>query len=150
MERYLPLLENLVKCVEEEKDNPKIVQWTTDLGIRWTSPLSGSNGRLFTGSKYFRVDDLRYELGMTFFLYGALLRELAVEVLSTGMWDLFLYCVYFRITIVLYAFLCRVLNNITYFCTCLRVCTVKQIFCILQTLWRPGHFSEERQAYTST
>lgn len=83
LERYLPLLENLVKCVEDKKDNPQIVQWTTDLNIRWTSPLSGSSGRLFTGSKYFRVDDLRYELGMTVFLYGALLRELALEVLST-------------------------------------------------------------------
>ncbi|XP_073396909.1 uncharacterized protein [Physcomitrium patens] len=60
-----------------------ILQWTTDLAIRWTSPLSGSSGKLFTGPKYFRVDDLRYELGMTFFLYGALQRELAMEVLST-------------------------------------------------------------------
>lgn len=85
LERYLPLLENLVKCVEEKKNNPKIVQWTTDLAIRWTSPLSGSSGKLFTGPKYFRVDDLRYELGMTFFLYGALQRELAMEVLSTGL-----------------------------------------------------------------
>lgn len=85
LERYLPLLENLVKVVEEKKDNPSIVQWTTDLQLRWTSHLSGSSGRLFTGSKYYRVDDLRYELGMTFFLYGALLRELAVEVLSTDM-----------------------------------------------------------------
>lgn len=84
MERYLPLLENLVKCVEEKKDNGQIIQWTTDLQIRWTSPLSGSSGRGLTGPKYFRVDDLRYELGMTFFLYGALLRELALEVLSKG------------------------------------------------------------------
>lgn len=79
-----------MKVVEEKKDNPSIVQWTTDLQLRWTSHLSGSSGRLFTGSKYYRVDDLRYELGMTFFLYGALLRELAVEVLSTGMLSLIL------------------------------------------------------------
>ena len=70
--------------MEEKKDNPKIMQWTTDLAIRWTSPLSGSSGRGLTGPKYFRVDDLRYELGMTFFLYGSLLRELALEVLSKG------------------------------------------------------------------
>lgn len=80
-----------MKVVEEKKDNPQIVQWTTDLQLRWTSHLSGSSGRLFTGSKYYRVDDLRYELGMTFFLYGALLRELAVEVLSTGMFSI-IFC----------------------------------------------------------
>jgi len=85
-----------VKCVEDKKDNPQIVQWTTDLNIRWTSPLSGSSGRLFTGSKYFRVDDLRYELGMTVFLYGALLRELALEVLSTGIESILVYSVCFR------------------------------------------------------
>ncbi|CAK9207580.1 unnamed protein product [Sphagnum jensenii] len=85
LERYLPLLENLVTCVEAKKDNPQIIKWTIDLSIRWTSPMSGFTGNRLTGPRYFRLDDLRFELAMVFFLYGGLLRELALEVLPTDM-----------------------------------------------------------------
>jgi hypothetical protein len=90
LERYLPLLENLVTCVEAKKDNPQIIKWTIDLSIRWTSPMSGFTGNRLTGPRYFRLDDLRFELAMVFFLYGGLLRELALEVLPTGMFFLLL------------------------------------------------------------
>jgi hypothetical protein len=90
LERYLPLLENLVSCVEAKKDNPQIIKWTIDLSIRWTSPMSGFTGNRLTGPRYFRLDDLRFELAMVFFLYGGLLRELALEVLPTGMFFLLL------------------------------------------------------------
>ncbi|KAL3678362.1 hypothetical protein R1sor_021318 [Riccia sorocarpa] len=82
LEGYLPLLENLIECVQREIDNkPQVRQWTIDLRFRWTSPLSGSTGTSLTGPKYFRIDDLRYELCMVLNLYSALLRERALEVL---------------------------------------------------------------------
>ncbi|KAG0558944.1 hypothetical protein KC19_10G066200 [Ceratodon purpureus] len=83
IERYLPLLENLVTCVVEKKQNRNVIQWTSQLAIRWTSPLSGQSGRGLKGPRYFQVDDMRYELGMTLNLYGALLRERALEVVCT-------------------------------------------------------------------
>lgn len=71
--------------VVAEKGNSKIQQWTVDLKIRWTSVLSGSSGSSGFGSpKFFRVDDLNFELCMVLFLYGALLRERAWELLSSG------------------------------------------------------------------
>lgn len=84
IERYLPLLENLVTCVEGKKKDMNVIQWTSQLAIRWTSPLSGLSGRGLKGPRYFQVDDMRYELGMTLNLYGALLRERALEVVCTG------------------------------------------------------------------
>lgn len=85
LERYIPLLENLVVCVERVKrSKPAVIQWTIDLKFRWTSPLSRPSATGLSGPKFFRVDDLRYELGMSLFLYAALLRERALEVLPTG------------------------------------------------------------------
>lgn len=85
LERYIPLLENLVDCVESVKiSKPAVIQWTADLKFRWTSPLSRSGVTGLAGPKFFRVDDLRYELCMILFLYAALLRERALEVLPTG------------------------------------------------------------------
>ncbi|KAJ7553656.1 hypothetical protein O6H91_06G107600 [Diphasiastrum complanatum] len=63
----------------------QIVQWTIDLKLRWTSPLSGFSGFNLGGSKYFRIDDLRYELAMVLFLYGALMRERALEVMTVDL-----------------------------------------------------------------
>lgn len=83
IERYLPLLENLVTCVEEKKNDGNVSQWTSELAIRWTSPLSGPSGRGLKGPRYFQVDDMRFELGMTLNLYGALLRERALEAVCT-------------------------------------------------------------------
>lgn len=69
----------------EKKQDRNVIQWTSQLAIRWTSPLSGQSGRGLKGPRYFQVDDMRYELGMTLNLYGALLRERALEVVCTGM-----------------------------------------------------------------
>ncbi|KAL2610120.1 hypothetical protein R1flu_028693 [Riccia fluitans] len=86
LEGYLPLLENLIECVQREINNkPQVRQWTIDLRFRWTSPLSGSSGTTISGPKYFRLDDLRFELCMVLNLYGALLRERALEVLPVDL-----------------------------------------------------------------
>ena len=84
MELYVPLLENLVYHVGLVSDNPFMVRQTSDLKIRWSSTLSSSSFFPLTGPKFFQIDNLRFELGMTLFLYGAMLRELASEVLSVG------------------------------------------------------------------
>jgi len=83
IERYLPLLENLVTCVEGKKNDGNVSEWTSELAIRWTSPLSGLRGRGLKGPRYFQVDDMRFELAMTLNLYGALLRERALEVVCS-------------------------------------------------------------------
>ncbi|CAL5419129.1 unnamed protein product [Camellia sinensis] len=85
LEQYLPLLENLVYHVSLVSDNPRMVRWTSDLKIRWSSALSSSSFFNLTGPKFFEIDNLRYELGMALFLYGALLREWALEVLSADL-----------------------------------------------------------------
>ena len=83
MDQYLPLLENLLLYTESISSNDRMVQWTALLKIRWSSALSSSS--FFKGLKFFQIENLRFELGMTLFLYGAILRERALEVLSTSM-----------------------------------------------------------------
>lgn len=89
VERYIPLLQNLVVRVESANNNLRVSQWTSELKIRWTSVLASSGPFGLAALKYYRVDNLRFELGMMFFLYGGLLRERALEVISTG--KVFLY-----------------------------------------------------------
>lgn len=84
LELYLPLLENLVVHVEAVSNNAQIVRWTLDLKIRWTSSLSAASVFNLMGPKFFQIDSLRFELGMTLFLYGAILRERALEVITAG------------------------------------------------------------------
>ena len=84
LEQYLPLLENLVVHYDLVSNNRQMVVWTTELKIRWTSALSGSSFFNLLGPKYFQIDSLRFELCMNLFLYGAILRERALEVLSAG------------------------------------------------------------------
>ncbi|XP_057481873.1 uncharacterized protein LOC130768774 isoform X2 [Actinidia eriantha] len=85
LELYLPLLENLVYHVGLVSDNPRMVCQTSDLKIRWSSTLSSSSFFPLTGPKFFQIDNLQFELGMNLFLYGAMLRELASEVLSVDL-----------------------------------------------------------------
>ncbi|KAG5532499.1 hypothetical protein RHGRI_026950 [Rhododendron griersonianum] len=85
LEQYLPLLENLVYHVSLVSDNPRMVRWTSELKIRWSSALSLSSFFFLTGPKYFRIDSLQFELGMALFLYGAMIREWASEVLSVDL-----------------------------------------------------------------
>lgn len=84
LELYLPLLENLVFQVDSSSIRSQINHWTPQLKISWSSALSPSNLRNLFGCKFFRIDDLRFELGMSLFLYGAILRERAQEVLLAG------------------------------------------------------------------
>lgn len=85
VERYIPLLQNLVVRVESANNNLRVSQWTSELKIRWTSVLASSGPFGLAALKYYRVDNLRFELGMLFFLYGGLLRERALEVISTDL-----------------------------------------------------------------
>ncbi|XP_022968231.1 uncharacterized protein LOC111467531 [Cucurbita maxima] len=80
--QYLPLLENFVSQVDLVGYNLKIVQWTSDLKIRWSSALSSSSLFHLRGPKFFQIDNLRFEVAMTLFLYGAVLRKRALEVIS--------------------------------------------------------------------
>jgi hypothetical protein len=80
----LPLLENLVMSVESVGDKYQILQWTTNLKIQWTSALNSSPAFSLGGPKFFRIDNLRFELGMALFVYGALLRERGLEMLCSG------------------------------------------------------------------
>jgi len=77
---YLPLLENLILYVESH-DIPMVRKWVADIGIQWSSAMKESSG-LFGGSKYFRVNNLQFEIGMCTYLYGALLRDNAFEIQS--------------------------------------------------------------------
>lgn len=84
LDQYLPLLENLIFHVDKVSSNFQIVQWTSNLKIRWASALTSSS--FLKGPKYFQIDNLRFELGMTIFLYGAILRQRALELLPVGMY----------------------------------------------------------------
>lgn len=83
--RYVPLLENLVQHVDTIGDHSKLIGWTLNLKIRWTSPLSSSSFFNLRGPRYFQIDNLHFELGMVLFFYGAMLRECASQVLTTDL-----------------------------------------------------------------
>ncbi|CAL0318114.1 unnamed protein product [Lupinus luteus] len=85
IEQYIPLLENLFFYVGDISTNNRMAQWTTALKIRWSSGLTTSSFFNLSGLKFFQIDNLRFELGMTLFLYGGILRERASELLSTDL-----------------------------------------------------------------
>ncbi|KAK6921771.1 BRO1 domain [Dillenia turbinata] len=80
LEQYLPLLENLVFHVDLVSNNRQMVQWTSDLKIQWSSALSSTSFFNLMGPRFYQINNLRFELGMTLFLYGAILRGRAFEV----------------------------------------------------------------------
>lgn len=85
LKQYLPLLENLVFHVDMASSNTQMVRWVSNLRIQWASALTGTLPFLnLMGPKYFQVNDIRFELGMNLFLYGAILRERALEVMPEG------------------------------------------------------------------
>ncbi|XVE91388.1 hypothetical protein REPUB_Repub01dG0005400 [Reevesia pubescens] len=85
LEQYLPLLENLIFHVDLVCSNHHVVRWISELKIRWSSALSSSSFFNLRGPKLFQIDNLRYELGMTLYLFAALLRERAVEILPVDL-----------------------------------------------------------------
>ncbi|XP_039123200.1 uncharacterized protein LOC120259822 [Dioscorea cayenensis subsp. rotundata] len=86
LERYLPLLINLVFYTESVKTKTlKLQKRVTDFKIRWSSPLSASCIMRIGSPKFYSIDNLRFELGMSLFLYGATLRERAFETLLTDL-----------------------------------------------------------------
>ncbi|MBA0834725.1 hypothetical protein Goarm_007052 [Gossypium armourianum] len=85
LEQYLPLLENLIFHVDLVCSNHRVVRWISELKIRWSSALSSSSLFNLRGPRFFQIDNLRYELGMTLYLYAALLRERAIEILPADL-----------------------------------------------------------------
>ncbi|CAI9785354.1 unnamed protein product [Fraxinus pennsylvanica] len=85
LENYLPLLENLVHHVDLLSNNSRMTCWISDLKISWSSSLTSSSIFHLNGPKFYQIKDLRFELGMTLFLYGAMLRERALQLLSTDL-----------------------------------------------------------------
>ncbi|XP_022775815.1 uncharacterized protein LOC111317642 [Durio zibethinus] len=85
LEQYLPLLENLIFHVDLVCSNHLVVHWISELKIRWSTALCSSSFFHLRGPKLFQIDNLRYELGMMLYLYAALLRERAMEILSADL-----------------------------------------------------------------
>ena len=84
LEQYLPLLENFICHADLFRSNSQMIQWTSQLKIQWSSAL-GQSSFFNIGLKFFRIDNLQFELGMILFLYGAILRERAWEILPAGL-----------------------------------------------------------------
>uniref|UniRef100_A0A2P2KX83 Uncharacterized protein n=1 Tax=Rhizophora mucronata TaxID=61149 RepID=A0A2P2KX83_RHIMU len=87
LEQYLPLLENFISHADFISGNSQMVLWTSQLKIRWSSALSSWSLFNLTGPKFFQIDNLRFELSMNLFLYGAILWERASELLAAA-WNL--------------------------------------------------------------
>ncbi|KAK1412078.1 hypothetical protein QVD17_33044 [Tagetes erecta] len=85
LELYLPLLENLVQHIDSLGNDPRVIRLTSKLKIRWSSPLGSSCSLNIMGTKFFQIDDLRFELGSVLFFYGSMLREWASQVLVTDL-----------------------------------------------------------------
>lgn len=82
LEQYLPLLENLIFHVNLVSSNRQIDQWAANLKIQWSSALCSSSFFNLMGPKFFQIGDLKFELQMMLFLYGAILRQRAIEILA--------------------------------------------------------------------
>ncbi|XP_011077201.1 BRO1 domain-containing protein BROX [Sesamum indicum] len=85
LEHYLPLLENLVRHVNMKGKNHQMICWISNLRIRWSSVLNSSSIFHIKGPKFYQVNNIYFELGMILFLYGSMLREQALEVLSSDL-----------------------------------------------------------------
>ncbi|KAL6538934.1 hypothetical protein OROMI_025260 [Orobanche minor] len=85
VEHYLPLLENLVHNIDVGfKNHPQMVCWISNLKIRWITTLVNPSSIFhLKGPNFHQINDIHFELGMTLFLYGSLLRGHALEVLSS-------------------------------------------------------------------
>ncbi|EXB49711.1 hypothetical protein L484_006260 [Morus notabilis] len=85
LEQYLPLLENLIFHVNLVSSNCQISQWTANLKIQWSSALCSSSFFNLRSPKFFQIGDLKFELQMMLFLYGAILRQRAVEIVPENL-----------------------------------------------------------------
>ncbi|KAL3636106.1 hypothetical protein CASFOL_020653 [Castilleja foliolosa] len=85
LECYLPLLENLVHHITCNGKTYQLFCWISKLQIRWSSGLTQPSVFNIHGPKFYQVDDMYFELGMSLFIYGALLRERAHEILASDM-----------------------------------------------------------------
>ncbi|XP_057810134.1 uncharacterized protein LOC131024646 isoform X2 [Salvia miltiorrhiza] len=85
LESYLPLLENLIHHIIFNARNRQVMYWITEFKLRWSSVLSMPSLFQLQGPKFYQVNDMYFELGMSVFLYGSLLREQAFEVLSSDL-----------------------------------------------------------------
>ncbi|CAN6446107.1 unnamed protein product [Victoria cruziana] len=93
LEHYLPLLENLVLQIDKIGNKNCVFRWISELKLRWTSANNAPSVLNLGTSKFFQINNLRFELGMVLFLYGALSRQSALEAMSQ---DLAESCTLFR------------------------------------------------------
>ncbi|KAK4785781.1 hypothetical protein SAY86_002470 [Trapa natans] len=81
LKQYLPLLENFIFHIDAISSNRQVMYWVSNLKIQWTTAIGGSLSFLnLMGPKYYQVGNIRFELGMILFLYGATLRARAYEI----------------------------------------------------------------------
>ncbi|KAG0454521.1 hypothetical protein HPP92_023813 [Vanilla planifolia] len=78
LEQYLPLLQSLTEQMRKVENSSLL----PDVKIQWTSSLSSGSCIKNRGREFFSFSNLAFELGMSIFLYGAILRERAFEALS--------------------------------------------------------------------
>ncbi|KAL7149317.1 hypothetical protein ABFS83_05G031400 [Erythranthe nasuta] len=83
VESYLPLLENLVRHIDLNQGHAQVKRWISELKIRWCSGLI--QPPIFQGPKFYQINDVRFELVMTLYVYAALLRERALEILPSDL-----------------------------------------------------------------
>lgn len=81
---YIPLLENLIYHINPKLKNQQTVRWISDLKIRWSSALTSSSVFHLNGPKLYQVNDMNFELRMILSLYGAILRDRALEISPSG------------------------------------------------------------------
>lgn len=81
LEQYLPLLENLIFHVLSVRS----AHWNPKLNIFWSSALSSSPFFNLRGPKFFQISNLQFERSMMLYLYAAMLRERAMEILPSDL-----------------------------------------------------------------
>lgn len=81
LDQYMPLLENLIFHVLSVRS----AHWNPKLNICWSSALSTSPFFNLRGPKFFQISNLQFERAMTLYLYAAMLRERAMEILPSDL-----------------------------------------------------------------
>ncbi|KAL8161331.1 hypothetical protein V2J09_012820 [Rumex salicifolius] len=82
LDQYLPLLGYFIQHVDSASNKLRMDQWISQLKIQWTSALNSSYFLRPRNTTFYQINSLQFERGMCLFLYGGILRDWALEVLS--------------------------------------------------------------------
>lgn len=82
LDQYLPLLGNFIQHVDSASNKPRMNEWISQLKIQWTSALNSSSFLRPRSTTFYQINSLQFERGMCLFVYGGILHEWALEVLS--------------------------------------------------------------------